>query len=89
MNRFFYFKLTFLSMSAGLFTASLVYGLFDIDFSNTEAITKLVLKSFVTATVTGLILGIMNMFLKIGNFRNEKILEIYYKPNFIFLCISR
>ncbi len=69
MNRFFYFKLTFLSMSAGLFTASLVYGLFDIDFSNTEAITKLVLKSFVTATVIGLILGIMNMFLKIGNFQ--------------------
>jgi hypothetical protein len=56
-------------MSAGLFIASLVYGLFDIDFSNTEAITKLVLKSFVTATVTGLILGIMNMFLKIGNFK--------------------
>jgi hypothetical protein len=56
-------------MSAGLFTASLVYGLFDIDFSNTEAITKLVLKSFVTATVTGLILGIMNKFLKIGNFQ--------------------
>jgi hypothetical protein len=69
MNRFFNFKLTFLSMSAGLFIASLVYGLFDIDFSNTEAITKLVLKSFVTATVTGLILGIMNMFLKIGNFK--------------------
>jgi hypothetical protein len=59
-------------MSAGLFTASLVYGLFDIDFSNTEAITKLVLKSFVTATVTGLILGIMNMFLKIGNFQKKE-----------------
>ena len=62
MNRFFYFKITFIAISA-------VYGLFDIDFSNTEAITKLVLKSFVTATVTGLILGIMNMFLKIGNFQ--------------------
>jgi hypothetical protein len=58
-------------MSAGLFTASLVYGLFDIDFSNTEAITKLVLKSFVTATVTGLILGLMNMFLKIGNYQKK------------------
>jgi hypothetical protein len=59
-------------MSAGLFTANLVYGLFDIDFSNTEAITKLVLKSFATATVTGLILGILNMFLKIGNFQKKE-----------------
>jgi hypothetical protein len=59
-------------MSAGLFTASLVYGLFDIDFSNTEAITKLVLKSFITSTITGLILGIMNMFLKIGNFQKKE-----------------
>jgi hypothetical protein len=59
-------------MTAGLFTANLVYGLFDIDFSNTEAITKLVLKSFVTATITGLILGIMNMFLKIGNFQKKE-----------------
>jgi hypothetical protein len=72
MNRFFYFKITFLAISAGLFAGKIVYGLFDIDFSNTEAITKLVLKSFVTATVTGLILGIMNMFLKIGNFQKKE-----------------
>ena len=72
MNRFYYFKVTFLSITAGLFAGILVYGLFDIDFSNTEAITKLVLKSFVTATVTGLILGIMNMFLKIGNFQKKE-----------------
>lgn len=69
MNRFFYFKITFLALSAGIFAGKIVYGLFDIDFSNTEAITKLVLKSFATATITGLILGIMNMFLKIGNFQ--------------------
>ena len=37
MNRFFYFKVTFLSISAGLFAGALVFGLFDVDFSNSEA----------------------------------------------------
>lgn len=71
MNKFFYFKVTFLSISAGLFTGMLVYGLFDVDFSNTESILKLVLKSLVTAIGTGLILGILNMFFKIGNFQKK------------------
>jgi hypothetical protein len=39
MNNFFYFKVTFLSISAGLFAGIFVYGLFDIDLSNSEAIT--------------------------------------------------
>ncbi|WP_162126108.1 hypothetical protein [Flavobacterium phycosphaerae] len=72
MNRFFYFKVTFLSVSAGLFAGIIVYGLFDIDFSNSEALTKLVTRSFVTAIVTGLLLGILNMFFKIGNFPNKE-----------------
>ena len=71
MNKFFYFKVTFLSISAGLFTGMLAYGLFDVDFSNTESILKLVLKSLVTAIGTGLILGILNMFFKIGNFQKK------------------
>jgi len=72
MNRFFYFKVTFLSVTAGLFAGILVFGLFDIDFSNTDAITKLLLKSLVTAIGTGLILGILNMFFKIGNFNKKE-----------------
>ena len=72
MNRFFYFKVTFLSITAGLFAGKLVYGLFDIDFSNSEALTKLLLKSFVTAVGTGLILGILKMFFKIGNFQKKE-----------------
>ncbi len=63
--------MTFLAITAGLFIGMLVYGLFDIDFSNSEAITNLILKSFVTAIGTGLILGILNMFLKIGNFQKK------------------
>jgi H+/Cl- antiporter ClcA len=72
MNRFFYFKVTFLSITAGLFAGLLVYGFFDIDFSNSESLTKLLLKSFVAAVVAGLILGILNMFFKIGNFQKNK-----------------
>ena len=73
MNRFFYFKVTFLSISAGLFAGMLVYGLFDVDFLNNEALIKLFWKSLFTAIGTGLIMGILNMFFKIGNFpKSEK-----------------
>jgi len=72
MNRFFYFKVTFLSVTAGLFAGIVVFGLFDVDFSNTDAITKLLLKSLVTAIGTGLVLGILNMFFKIGNFQKRE-----------------
>jgi hypothetical protein len=50
----------------------LVYGLFDIDFSNNKELTKLLFKSFFTSIVTGLILGILNMFFKIGNFPKKE-----------------
>lgn len=72
MNRFFYFKVTFLSISAGLFAGGLVYGLFDVDFSNSEALTKLLLKSFMVAVITGLIMGLLNMYFKIGNFQKKE-----------------
>jgi hypothetical protein len=72
MNRFFYFKVTFLSISAGLFAGALVYGFFDVDFSNTEALTKLFLKSFMVAVITGLIMGLLNMYFKIGNFQKKE-----------------
>ena len=72
MNRFFYFKVTFLSITDVLFAAILVYGLFDIDFSNSEALTNLLLKSFVTAIGTGFVLGVLNMFFKIGNFQKKE-----------------
>jgi hypothetical protein len=72
MNRFFYFKVTFLSISAGLFAGALVYGLFDVDFSNKEALTELFLKSFMVAVITGLIMGLLNMYFKIGNFQKKE-----------------
>jgi xanthosine utilization system XapX-like protein len=72
MNRFIYFKVTFLSISAGLFVGALVYGLFDVDFSNNEALLKLLWRSLFMAIGTGLIMGILNMFFKIGNFQKRE-----------------
>ena len=72
MNKFFYFKVTFLSISFGLFIGILVYGLFDLDFSNSDAIVKLLFKSLAIAIVTGLVLGILNMFFKIGNYQKKE-----------------
>ena len=71
MSKYIYFKLTFLSVSAGLFAGKIVYGLFDISIQNHETIAKLFLKSLVTAVLTGLLLGILNMFLKIGKFQEK------------------
>ena len=71
MNKYFYFKRTFLSISAGLFTGILIYGLFDIDFSNNTAIIKLIFKSLVVSFIVGAILGLLNMVFKIGNFQKK------------------
>ncbi|KQS92880.1 hypothetical protein [Chryseobacterium sp. Leaf394] len=70
-NRSTYFKITFIPISAGLFAGILVFGLFDIDFSDTKALKNLLLKSLVIAVGTGLILSILNMFLKIGNLQKK------------------
>jgi hypothetical protein len=72
MTRFYYFKVTFLSISAGLFSGMVVYGLFDVDFSTKEALIKLIYKSLFTAIGTGLIMGILNMVFKIGNFQKRE-----------------
>ncbi|WP_320814183.1 hypothetical protein [Flavobacterium sp.] len=72
MSKLFYFKVTFLFVSVGLFVGNLAEGLFNIDYSNTELLLKLVLKSFVTAVLTGLLLGVLNMFFKIGDFNKKE-----------------
>ncbi len=72
MSRYFYFTVTFLSISAGLFVGLFIYGLFDVDFSNVDTLKKLFLKSLVSGLVTGLVLGLLNMYFKIGDFRQIK-----------------
>ena len=71
-EHFFYFKVTFLLITTGLFAGMLVFGMFDVDFSNKAAILKLILKSLVTAIGIGLIMGFLNMFFKIGNFQKKE-----------------
>ena len=68
MSKGFYFKITFFVVSASLFVGLFVYGLFDVDFSNSKELSKLFIKSLFTGVVTGLVLGVINMYLKIGNF---------------------
>ena len=72
MSKLFYFKVTFLSVSAGLFVGRFVYGAFDLDFSSTADISRLFIKSIATGLITGFVLGILNMFFKIGNFPRRK-----------------
>lgn len=72
MTKFYYFKVTFIATTAGIFAGMLVYGLFDVDFSNSKALTDLVLKSFLTAITGGLVLGIINMFFKLDAHGNKK-----------------
>lgn len=72
MNRFFYFKVTFLAITAGLFAGLFVYGLIGLIFFDEGNIEMLLLKSLVTSLTTGLLLGILNMFFKIGNFQSTK-----------------
>lgn len=65
------FKIAFIAVSAGIFVGTVVYGLFEVDFSDREALLKLLLRSLVTGIVSGLVLGLMNMYFKLG-LRNEK-----------------
>lgn len=68
MNKFFYFKVTFLSITARIFTGLFVYGLFDVNISDTQAVLRLLLKSIATGIGSGLVLGVLNMYFKIGYF---------------------
>jgi hypothetical protein len=56
-------------MSAAIFTGMLIYGFFENDFSTKEAIIRLFFKSFLTAIITGAILGVLNIIFKIDNFK--------------------
>ena len=71
MNKFFLFKVTFLSTAAGIFAGCLVYGLFDVDFSNSESVIKWLLKSLAIAIGTGLIFGILNAIFKFEVFKKK------------------
>lgn len=71
MSRFYFFKISFVTISAGLFVGTIVYGLFDLDLSNKEDIIKLILKALFSAICTGFFLGVLNILFKIGPTNNS------------------
>lgn len=71
MQNFSYFKITFISIFAGLFVGVLVYESFDVNFSNTEALLNMFKKAFFVAFIVGLLMGILNMIFKIEKFKQK------------------
>lgn len=65
MNSGYYFKTTSLSITAGIFIGMFIYGLFDIDITNARAVGSVALRSIVVAIITGVLLGLANMYFKI------------------------
>ncbi len=65
------FKITFLSLAAGIFAFIMVKGLFEVDLSDSAQVTKLALKGFVTAVIVGALLGAMNMYMDIFPFKQR------------------
>jgi hypothetical protein len=65
MDSGYYFKTTFLSITAGIFAGMFIYGLFDIDISNARAVGGVALRSFAVAVITGVLLGLANMYFKV------------------------
>jgi H+/Cl- antiporter ClcA len=66
-----YFKITFISVAAGLAGGLIVRGLFDINFNDGAAIAHLVFKSVVIGIIIGALLGVLNMFLKVQPFKRR------------------
>jgi hypothetical protein len=67
-----YFKRTFAFVVISLTIGFTLYGLFKIGINDSNAIGLLLLESLATAMVTGLILGLMNMYFRIDFFQKAK-----------------
>ena len=72
MNKFSYFKVAFLSITVFIFITMLIKGLFDIDFSNTNDLFRLLRRSLFASIVVGLLMGLLNMFFKINFFSKKE-----------------
>lgn len=60
------FKITFCSITTGLFVGLLVYNFFDIDFSNSKSLLDLFIRCLITSFFVGLVLGILNAVFEIA-----------------------
>jgi len=62
----------FIFAAVGITTYLIITGLFDIDFDAPNALGYLLLKSAFVGIVTGAILGVINMYLKLWPFIKSK-----------------
>ena len=70
-----YFKIAFI-LSVPIAVFVIVYGLFEVDFSDSSQIMILIAKGVFTGLFTGLILGLINIFAKVDSlFVNKKTKE--------------
>lgn len=70
MKKFDYFKLTFIYVAAGLTVGMFVFGLLTNKIDNSPVAT-LGLKSLFVGTVTGLLLGVFNMYVEMLPFKKN------------------
>ena len=66
ISNFTYFKSAFITVAAGLTAGLIMKGLFDVDFGNIAAIGNLIIKSLMMGIIIGALLGLLNIFFKIG-----------------------
>ena len=67
-----YFKIAFFSISCGLTVGLIVFGLFSINLNDISSIGYLALRSITVGIIVGVILGLLNMYLKILPGRQKK-----------------
>jgi uncharacterized membrane protein len=66
-----HFKFAFILVSIGLAVGQIVYGLFEINFNDSNSIINLILRSITIGIIVGIILGLLNLFFKI-QFREKR-----------------
>lgn len=72
-NKFYYFKIVFLPILIAFFAGSIIYGFLEFKFEySIEAVVKLIVKSLAVGFLTGLVLGILNVFFKAVPFHHKQ-----------------
>jgi hypothetical protein len=71
MTNFSYFKVAFLAITAGLTAGLITKGLLDVDFSDMAAIGNLIFKSLIISIVVGAVMGLLNVYFKVGFFKKQ------------------
>ncbi|MEN9907510.1 MAG: hypothetical protein RLZZ540_651 [Bacteroidota bacterium] len=68
-TNFTYFKVAFLAIAAGLTAGLITKGLFNADFNDLSGFGDLIFKSLIVGIIVGFLMGLLNMYFKIGSFK--------------------